>query len=154
MKYLNDSVILSRELDLRWTLSFALEIIGLLERDTGNYHESLDHLKESLALSVEQSNQQGIANCFGALGGLAVLVNEPERAACMFAASERIRKAMGAKMGSKDQQEYEHYLGILKNQLDILDLTSAWSEGSAKTTEQIMEDLGSWSVRSKEGVRL
>jgi hypothetical protein len=130
-----------------------LEILGLLERDEGDYEQALNHFHESLKLSVEQSNQQGIANCLGALAGLAVLVNEPDRAACMFAASERIRRVMGAKMGSKDQQEYEHYLGILKNQLDVLELTTAWSEGSARTTEQILEDLEIWTVPSKQGVR-
>jgi tetratricopeptide (TPR) repeat protein len=152
-KFLRDSLALSRELDTRWTLSFALEIMGLLERDVGNYESALDYFKESLKFSVDQSNQQGIANCLGALAGLAVLVNEPDRAACMFAASERIRRVMGAKMGSKDQQEYEHYLGILKNQLDVLELTTAWSEGSARTTEQILEDLEIWTVPSKQGVR-
>jgi tetratricopeptide (TPR) repeat protein len=153
MKYLHDSIALSRELGTHWTLSFGLEILGLLERDEGDYEQALNHFHESLKLSVEQSNQQGIANCLGALAGLAVLVNEPDRAACMFAASERIRRVMGAKMGSKDQQEYEHYLGILKNQLEVLELTTAWSEGSARTTEQILEDLEIWTVPSKQGVR-
>jgi hypothetical protein len=126
--------------------------MGLLERDAGNFEQAVEHLKESLKLSVEQENQQGITNCLGALAGLAVLSNEPERAACMFAASERIRRAMGAKMGSKDQQEYEHYLGILKNQLDVLELTSAWSEGSVITVEQLVEEIDSWTVPMKEGV--
>jgi predicted ATPase/class 3 adenylate cyclase len=151
VKYLNDSITLSRELDIRWTLSFALEIMGLLDREAGNYESAVNHLKESLRLSVEQENQQGIANSLGALAGLAVLVDEPERAACLFAASERIRRAMGAKMGSKDQQEYEHYLGILKDQLDVLVLTTAWSEGSALTIEQISGDLDLWAFTSGDG---
>jgi tetratricopeptide (TPR) repeat protein len=153
LAYLDDSLALARELDIRWTLSFALEILGLLERDAGNYELAVVYFKESLRLAVEQSNQQGIANCLGALAGLAVLVNDPDRGACMFAASERIRREMGAKMGSKDQQEYEHYLGILRDQLDVLGLTNAWSKGSAKTTEQILEDLETWKFPSGEGVQ-
>jgi predicted ATPase/class 3 adenylate cyclase len=150
MLYLKDSMALSQELDLVWTHSFALEIMGLLERQAGNYELAVDYFKESLKLSYGQENQQGIANSLGALAGLAILAREPELAACLFAASERIRREMDARMGSQDQQEYEHYLGILKDELGVLKLTSTWSAGSALTMEQILERIENWNLMKEE----
>jgi tetratricopeptide (TPR) repeat protein len=136
---LNLSLSLSRELEIRWTVSFALEIMGLLERELGHYDRATQLFMESLHLSLEQANQQGIANCFGALAGMAVLRNQPAQAACLFAAADKIRAEMGAKMGSDDQREYERYMAILHDQLDPATFEAAWSKGGAMTTEQIIE---------------
>jgi hypothetical protein len=53
-------------------------------------------------------------------------------------------------MGSQDQQEYEHYLGILKDELGVLKLTSTWSAGSALTMEQILERIENWNLMKEE----
>jgi hypothetical protein len=119
--------------------------MGLLEREASNYDHATQLFLESLHLSAEQSNQQGIANCFGALAGLAVLLNQPAQAACLFAAAEKLRTAMGAKMGSNDQQEYERYLALLRDQMDPGEFEAAWSRGLKLTTEQTIAELGDYT---------
>ena len=140
IQFLDESLSISRKLDIRWSLAFSLEIMGLLQRSQGNCGRAADLFRESLHLSAEQANQQGIANCLGALAGLAVLATQPVRAARLFAAAGELRQAMGAKMGSDDQREYEHYLAVLRGQLDDTAFTAAWSEGRAMTTEQAIEE--------------
>jgi predicted ATPase/class 3 adenylate cyclase len=147
-QYLDLSLSLSHGLEIRWTVSFALEIMGLLEREAGNYERATQLFMDSLHLSVKQANQQGIANCFGALAGMAVLRNQPAQAACLFAAAEKLRVEMGAKMGSADQEEYEHYLAILHDQLDPESFEAAWLKGSLMITEQIIEGLKESGVGS------
>ncbi len=139
--FLDESLSIARELDIRWSLAFALEIMGLLQRSQGHYGHAWELFRESLHLSAEQANQQGIANCLGALAGLAALDRQSIRAAHLFAAADKLRQAMGViRMGSDDQREYEQYLAVLRRQLDEAAFTVAWSEGWAMTTEQAIEE--------------
>jgi tetratricopeptide (TPR) repeat protein len=139
--YLRKSRSICQELEIHWTKSFVLEIMGLLEREAGHYDRAMQLILESLHLSTQQANQQGIANCLGALAGMAALLNQPERAARLFAATEKLRMEMGAKMGRDDQREYERYLSMLRDQMDLGEFEAAWSEGSFMTTEEIIGDF-------------
>jgi predicted ATPase/class 3 adenylate cyclase len=143
--FLEEGISISQKLGIRWTYGFALEIMGLLRRSEGNYEQALNLFQESLHLAVEQENQQGIANCLGALAGLAMMANQARRAARLFAASAKLRYEIGAKMSSYDQQEYEYYLTQVHEQLDHATFESEWSLGFIMTTEQIIEELEEWS---------
>jgi hypothetical protein len=150
MHYLEESLTISRKLNVRWTLGFVLEIMGLLQRQAGDYNRALALFQESLCLSVEQNYQQGIANCLGALAGLAVLADQPVRAARLFAAAEKLRRAMGAKMSSNDRLEYEKYLSMAREQLDHATFEAEWSAGFQMTTAEMIADLTlhDWVVNS------
>jgi hypothetical protein len=114
--------------------------MGLLRRSEGNHDLALELFQESLRLSIAQDNRQGIANCLGAMAGLAVLANQPARAARYFASSARLRREMGAKMSSNDREEYEYYLGMVHKQMDNVQFEAEWSEGFSMTIDQIIED--------------
>lgn len=144
MGYLDESLSIARELETQWILGFVLEIMGLLQRSEGNYGRALELFQESLRISVEQGNQQGIANCLGALAGLAVMTGQPKRAARWFAAADKLRQWMGARMGEDDQREYERCLNKLRDQLDEGTFQTLWSEGYSMTTEQVIDDLKNW----------
>jgi predicted ATPase/class 3 adenylate cyclase len=145
LHYLEESISISRRLNIRWTYGFVLEIMGLLQRSDGNYERALELFQESLRLAVEQDNRQGIANCLGALAGLAVMANQAPRAARLFAAAAKLRREMGARMSSNDRMEYEHYLTMVHEHLDHATFEAEWSEGFLMTTEQIVEELNEWS---------
>jgi predicted ATPase/class 3 adenylate cyclase len=130
-KYLDESLALSRELDIRWSLAFTLEIMGLLKRSEGDLQAALSLFIDSLDLSVEQSNQQGIANCLGAIAGLAAMVDQPVCAARLFAAAAKLREKMGIKMGAGDREEYDNYLKALQETMDAKMLAEAMQEGES-----------------------
>lgn len=142
---LEESLAISRELDIRWGLAFSLEILGLLQRNEGHYDQAFSLFRESLILSAEQENLQGILNCLGALAGLAAMTNQPSLAARLFAVAGKMRDATGAKMGSDDRKEYEHYLSVLRDRMTDAEFEIVWSEGYAMTTEQAIAELESWS---------
>jgi len=145
LKFVEESKSISYDLNIQWSLSFSLEIMGLLQRGAGNYEQAFELFQESLRISVEQENQQGIANCLAALAGLASITGQPNRAACLFSAAQRLRQEMGATMGSDDQREYEYFIDILRDQLDEVALEAAWAEGFLMTTERVIAGLKSWS---------
>jgi tetratricopeptide (TPR) repeat protein len=143
---LDESLSLSRQLSIRWTDSFVLEIIGLLSRSQGNMAQACELFKESLKISAEQDNQQGIANCLGALAGLAVFAKQPARAARLFAAAEKIRDTQKMYMGGDDRQEYEQYLAALRRELDQTTMDALWMEGYSISLEEIIADLKDWQA--------
>jgi predicted ATPase len=140
MHYLNDSMAIATKLEIQWALSYVLEIMGLLQRSLGNLERASALFKESLQISVRQENQQGIANCLGALAGIAVGKNHPEPAVRLFAYTDKIRVRIGAKMGKDDLSEYHYHLELARNQLDAVDFKAAWDEGYAMTAEQIASE--------------
>lgn len=144
-QYLDESLSISQELGVRWNLGFVHEIMGLLLRSGGDYKRSLEHFQESLNLSIEQANQQGIANCLGGLAGLAVISGHAARAARLFGASAKLRREIGAQMSKKDRAEYEHYLAMAHQHLAHAAFEAEWSDGFSMTTRQIIEDLEEWS---------
>jgi predicted ATPase len=152
--YLEESVSISQKRNIRWTYGFVLEIMGLLQRSEGNYERALKLFQESLHLAVEQENQQGIANCLGALAGLAVMANQARRAARLFAAAAKLRHEMGAKMSSSDRLEYEQYLALVQDHLDHATFEAEWSGGFLMTTEQIIEELHEWSGDFENGLHV
>ncbi len=128
-KFLDDSLAISTELNTNWATSYVLEIMGLIERSEGNYDRARRLFGESLSIALQEENQQGIANCLGAMAGLAALSNQPSHATRLFARAEKIRQAIGARMGTGDQQEYDYYLSVLHSQLDQESFDLAWSQG-------------------------
>lgn len=147
-QYLEESLSISEKHHIRWTQSFALEIMGLLQRKEGNTRHALELFLESLHLSIEQENLQGIANCFGALAGLAVIEKQPARAARLFAAAAKLRREMGMRMSNNDWAEYEHYLMATNQLIDRPTFEAEWSEGFAMTAEQLVLDVKEWSSAS------
>jgi len=141
-QYLQEGLSISRQLDIRWTLALSLEIMGLLERSQGHFERAAELFQESLNLSAEQDNLQGVLNCVGALAGLAAMVDQPVRAARLFAAAEKLRQEIGATMGRDDREEYEDYLAMLRHELPEDAFKAAWAEGSAMTLEQAIGEVG------------
>lgn len=141
-RYLEESLAISRQLDIRWALALSLEIMGLLERSQGYFDRAAELFRESLILSFEQDNLQGMLNCLGALAGLAAMVDQPVRAARLFAFAEKLRQEIGAYMGRDDREEYEDYLAILRQKLPEAAFNVAWSEGYAMTVEQAIGETG------------
>ena len=143
-QYLTESLSISNEIETLWIKSFVLEIMGLLERSKGHYEYSLNLFLESMRYSLAEENQQGIANCLGALAGLAVLAQQPARAAMFFAAAGKIRNAIGARIGNDDRLEYEHYLATLQDQMAQQQFENAWAQGFTMTLEELVGDIIDW----------
>jgi len=118
--------------------------MGLLQRSQGHFERAFELFRESLLLSAEQDNLQGVLNCLGALAGLATMAEQYVPAARLFAVAEKLRQDVGAKMGRDDREEYEDYLSMLRLKLPGETCQTAWSEGNAMTVEQVIGEVKNW----------
>lgn len=137
---LEEGLHLSRAFDIHWSLAFSLEIMGLLRRSEGDYVNALQMFQESLQLSIEQTNRQGLVNCLGAIAGLAAALRQPASSVRLFAFTEHLRTEIGNRMGQSDRQEYEAYIQLARNQVDEDTFRALWDEGQAMSTEQAIRE--------------
>jgi len=135
-EYLEESLSLSREFSIQWSLAYSLEIMGLLRRSEDDYSHALLMFQESLRLSSEQENRQGIANCLGAIAGLATMLGQPGIGVRIFAATEQVREGIGGRMGLADREEYEACLQLARSQMDEAAFSTSWSDGQGMGTKQ------------------
>ena len=142
-KILDKSLAVSRQLDLRWGIAHALEIKGLLQRSGGKFSQALESFKESLRISVEQENVQGILNCFAAIAGLATVNGRPVQAVRLFAAEEAMRLMIGVQMSGGDQREYNYYRELLRDQMDETAFRHNWAEGCSLSIDQALVEIES-----------
>jgi hypothetical protein len=140
LRYLQESLSISHELDIRWCLAYSMEIMGLIFRGQDKYSEANQCFLDSLRISVEQENRQGILNCLGALAGLAARTEQPVRAARLFAVADRLREQIGVRMGLDDRKEYEMYLDVVRLGLDEPAFQVAWAEGITMSIEQAVAE--------------
>ncbi len=138
-EYIDESLKVSRELRTGWTDGMALEILGLLQRKEGNFEQAQKLFQESLEISIVQDNLQGIANCFGAIAGIAIIANQPVEGMTLFAAAHLIREEIGAGMGRGDQDEYDEYLNLTREMLSDEQIEEAWSYGYSISLEKAIE---------------
>jgi hypothetical protein len=86
------------------------------------------------------SDQAGIAWCLAGLGSVAALDEEPERAAHLWGAAERLRQAMGCRPAPAARATYERGLIVARAQLGDDAFAAAWAKGQVMTLEHAITE--------------
>jgi hypothetical protein len=97
-------------------------------------------LAQGLALSQTLVNQFSMSWCLAGLGSVAALDEEPERAARLWGAAERLRQAIGCRPGPAARATYERALAVARAQLGEEGFAAAWAEGRAIPLEQAIAE--------------
>ena len=97
--------------------------------------------EESLKLFVEEGNKNSMVNCLSGFAAVLGTIGKPDQAARLFGAAESLLEASGmaGRLDPSDQKEYDHYLSVVRGQLDEAAFAKAWAEGRAMTLEQATE---------------
>jgi hypothetical protein len=97
-------------------------------------------LAQGLALSQTLFNQASMSWCLAGLGSVAALDEEPERAARLWGAAERLRQAIGCRSAPAARATYEQALAVARTQLDDAAFAAAFAVGQALTLEQAIAE--------------
>jgi len=122
--------------DQHFGLPWAYHSLGETTLGMGRLAEAARWLAQGLALSQTLSDQASIAWCLAGLGSTAALGNQPERAARLWGAAERLRQAIGCRPAPAARATYERAVAAARAQLDEATFAAAWAEGQAMTLEQ------------------
>ena len=106
---LNETLPLSRQLDEKVCIAESLLYLASVDSRQRHFERVNEFLSESLTLADELGNKELIATCLDEFAGLACAKNQPDRAARLFAASERLRALakLEIPLGSKEKREQD-----------------------------------------------
>jgi tetratricopeptide (TPR) repeat protein len=121
------------------SLSF-YQSMGETTLGLGRLDEAAGWLAQGLAASQTLNEQPSIAWCLAGLGSAAALAEEPERAARLWGAAERLRQALGCRPARAARATYERALASARGQLGEEAFAAAWAAGHALTLEQAIAE--------------
>jgi tetratricopeptide (TPR) repeat protein len=124
--------------------SAAYQGLGETALGLGNLDEAARWLAQALTISQMLGDQASIAWCLASLGSVAALDEEPERAARLWGAAERLRQAIGCRSAPATRATYERALAVARAQLGEDAFGVAWAAGTAMTIEQAMAEVLAW----------
>jgi hypothetical protein len=108
--------------------------LGQGRLDGGHY------LAQGLALSQTLGDQASSAWCLAGLGSAAALDEEPERAAQLWGAAERLRQTIGCRPPPAARATYERALAAARGQVGDDAIAAAWEAGGALTLKQAIDE--------------
>jgi len=136
-KFYEQSLKIARKLRGQATLPNTLFNYAWVPLHTGDYLNAKLLFKECLDLRIKDGNRNGIIDCLAGFAGILGASGKAKEAARLFGAFECLLQKSGARsMDPSDQKEIDHYLAVVREQLDEATLAKAWAEGSEMTLEQ------------------
>jgi len=121
-------------------LTWAYHSLGETALGMGLLDEAARYLAQGLALSQTLNEQRDMAWCLAGLGSVAALDEEPERAARLWGAAERLRQAIGCRPPPAARATYERAMAAARAQLGEDAFAAAWKAGAALTLEQAIAE--------------
>lgn len=133
--YYEESLQLAIEMGSKHHQAIILHNLGHVSQRLRDRNEAKRCFRESLLLFRELADIPGTAEDVAGLAGAAV-DEQPERATRLFAAAVWAVEAIGIRLSSNNQPEYDRTLKAARERLGDDGFNAAWSRGRAITLEQ------------------
>jgi predicted ATPase len=127
--YYEEGLLLAREMESKYNIAHLAGNLGWVALAEGDCERARSLFRESLILTQELEFGLGIAGCLARFAALAAALPQPERAARLSGAVERLLESLGTQIDSADRKVYERYLASARVQLGEEAWKVAWSEG-------------------------
>jgi non-specific serine/threonine protein kinase len=114
--------------------------LAFVAQHDGDHTRAIDLARQGLLLAQEMNNRLEVCRSLATLAGSIGASGQPERAACLFGASETVIGSMGAFHVPEDIREYNQNIADLRAQLDEATFEAAWAKGRKMTLEQAVKD--------------
>ncbi|MBC7228133.1 MAG: tetratricopeptide repeat protein [Thermoflexales bacterium] len=133
---LEQSLTLFREPDDRYLKTRAWLALGNVACREGDYAQARSLYTQALLALKELGNIWGVFYLLEAFGHLALAEGEPERAAYLLGAAERLGESIGTALAPAEQSEHESNLAAARAALGDAAFAAAWAAGQAMTLEE------------------
>lgn len=126
---------MAQEMGRKSSIDISAGNLGAVVLREGNLARARELFAESLRLSNEM--EQGLLYPLRGFASVAAVQKQMTRAARLFAAADSLQTEGDLiKMNPADEADYDHYLNLIRAQLDQASFNAAWEEGRAMTVEQ------------------
>lgn len=118
-----------REIDDRFSVGWALHLLGLIATKTGDFPFARAALREGLSLFAEAGDVSGIGLLLDDLSGLAVAEDDGERAARLAGGAAALQKQSGTDLAA--------VLNAMEGRSQAI--TTAWNDGLTMPLDRLIE---------------
>ena len=95
--------------------------------------------KETIKEFQDVGNRPAVAHQLECFAMIAIVEEEPQRAAKLFAAAEAIREVTGHKRSDEEEAEEAQFMSRLRAMLTEAEFNALWADGKSTTTEQAIQ---------------
>jgi non-specific serine/threonine protein kinase len=134
-----ESVAIARDSGDQRQLAMSLKLLGDVERRQGMLAYATVHETESLRIVLGLSDNVQIAEVLANFANIAIASGEPRRAACLWAAGERLRNEIGSPVIPRDLPLYEEAKTAARTALGDKAFHQAWGKGSAMPLDDAVQ---------------
>jgi predicted ATPase/class 3 adenylate cyclase len=113
--------------------------IAHVDRALGNYTKAKNTYKETIKVFQDVGNRPAVAHQLECFAMIAVVEEEPQRAAKLFGAAEAIRDVTGHEPTDEEQAEEMQFITRLHVMLSDTEFNALWAEGRSLTMEQAIQ---------------
>lgn len=113
--------------------------IAHTERAMGNYGNAKNTYKETIKVFQDLGNRPAVAHQLECFAMIAIVEEEPQRAAKLFGAADTIRDVTGHKPTNEEQAEEAQFITRLHAMLPDAEFNALWTEGKSMTMEQAIQ---------------
>jgi len=117
-------------------VTWAYQSLGETALGQGDLPAARGWLVADLRLCREMGDRVSSVWCLAGLGSAAAFDEEPERAARLWGAAERLRAALGCRPAPAARATYERALAMTRAQIGEEAFAAAWAEGRAMSLEE------------------
>jgi len=135
-----ESLQLHQDLGGRSEVPRLLHNLGFVALHQGDVAQARSQFRQCLDQFEEIHVPRGIAEGLAGLAAVAVLGEEPERAARLWGAADALREMTGTPTWPPDQREHDRYQAIVRSQLDEPTFAAMWLAGRALSLEQALAE--------------
>jgi DNA-binding CsgD family transcriptional regulator/tetratricopeptide (TPR) repeat protein len=135
---IQESLALSRKLSDQWGIAFAISSLGEIARRDGDYEQAVSYFQKALDIAQEQSFRVEMPFQLEALAMTVAEQGHSKLAAHLWGAAEALREAIHSPLPPSYHAEYAPYKDAIRGALGEEALTSAWDEGQALSTDQVI----------------
>ena len=113
--------------------------IAHTQRAMGKFAEAKQTYRETIKVFQDYGNRPSVAHQLECFAMIAVVEEEPQRAAKLFGAAEAIRELTGHKRTDEEEAEETQFMSRLRAVLTEAEFNALWTEGRSMTMEQAIK---------------
>ncbi|HMU94417.1 MAG TPA: hypothetical protein PKE43_15530, partial [Anaerolineales bacterium] len=113
--------------------------IAHTKRAMGNYAEAKQTYRETIKAYQDHGNRPAVAHQLECFAMIAVVEEEPQRAAKLFGAADAIREVTGHKPTDEEQAEEAQFISRLRAMITEAEFNALWAEGKSMTMGQAIQ---------------
>ncbi len=106
----------------------------------GDYSRAQMLFQESMELFKQGGDQNGMVVCLGGFAGILAMTGQLEDAARLFGTVESLLQHIRMPgRDPSDEKDTQHYVAVIRSQLDQTTFEKAWSQGRAQTLDSAVQ---------------